>query len=147
MLKIDIYTDGACKGNPGVGGFGALLIFGQKQKELCGGDLHTTNQKMELLAAIKALQALKKPCIVNLYSDSKYLVQGMNEWLANWKKSNFKNNTIKNIELWRVLDDLNQYHQINWSWVKGHSSNAGNKRADELANLGVQQILEQNKCA
>lgn len=143
MSRIDIYTDGACKGNPGPGGWGALLVAGPHKKELCGGEQDTTNNRMELLAAIKALEALKKPSQVALHTDSQYVRKGMLEWIHNWKKKGWKtsaNKPVKNADLWQRLDALVTQHQIEWYWVKGHSGHPGNERADALANKGCEQI-------
>ena len=143
MSRIDIYTDGACKGNPGPGGWGALLVAGPHKKELCGGEQDTTNNRMELLAAIKALEALKKPSQVALHTDSQYVRKGMLEWINNWKKKGWKtsaNKPVKNADLWQRLDALVTQHQIEWYWVKGHSGHPGNERADALANKGCEQI-------
>ena len=140
---VYIYTDGACKGNPGPGGWGALLVAGPHKKELCGGEQDTTNNRMELLAAIKALEALKKPSQVALHTDSQYVRKGMLEWIHNWKKKGWKtsaNKPVKNADLWQRLDALVTQHQIEWYWVKGHSGHPGNERADALANKGCEQI-------
>lgn len=142
--RVDIWTDGACKGNPGPGGWGALLRQGSREKTLYGGEMDTTNNRMELLAVIKALQALKRPCIVALHTDSSYVQKGMTEWLANWKLRQWRTaakKPVKNADLWQILDELSKQHQISWHWVKGHAGDPGNERADELANLGVEQIL------
>lgn len=140
---VTIYTDGACKGNPGRGGWGAMLTFGEKKKELCGGEVDTTNNRMEMMAAIQALNALKRPCQVELYTDSTYLRKGVLEWMANWKRNGWKTaakKPVKNVDLWQQLDAVIQQHTINWHWVKGHSGDPGNERADELANLGIEKI-------
>lgn len=142
--RVDIWTDGACKGNPGPGGWGVLLCQGSREKTLYGGEMDTTNNRMELLAVIKALQALKRPCIVALHTDSSYVQKGMTEWLAGWKQRQWRTaakKPVKNADLWQILDDLAQQHQISWYWVRGHAGDPGNERADELANLGVEQIL------
>lgn len=141
---VTIYTDGACKGNPGPGGWGVYLIYKDKEKSLYGGEAETTNNRMELMAVIQALEALKRPCSIRLHSDSKYVLQGITEWIANWKKRGWKtsaNKPVKNEDLWRRLDEAIQRHQIQWVWVKGHAGEAGNERADALANQGVQQVL------
>lgn len=146
MYKITIYTDGACSGNPGVGGWGAILIYKDNKKELYGGNLHTTNNKMELTAVIEALKSLKKECEIDLYTDSKYVKDGITEWLYNWKKNNWKNSQKKDVlnkELWQELDSLQENHKINWYWVKGHADNELNNRADELARLGIKEIKKE----
>ena len=146
MYKITIYTDGACSGNPGVGGWGAILIYKDNKKELYGGNLHTTNNKMELTAGIEALKSLKKECEIDLYTDSKYVKDGITEWLYNWKKNNWKNSQKKDVlnkELWQELDILQSSHKINWYWVKGHADNELNNRADELARLGIKEIKKE----
>lgn len=142
--KIEIFTDGACKGNPGPGGWGAVLRLGPHEKKLFGGELGTTNNRMELTAAIQALAALKKPASVLLVTDSEYVMKGIREWMPNWKKRGWKTASkqpVKNADLWRELDALVQQHEIEWQWVKGHSGHPGNELADELANLGVEQVL------
>jgi ribonuclease HI len=148
MNKIIIYTDGACKGNPGPGGWGALLrSSGQVEKELFGGELLTTNNRMEMTAVIEALSALKRPCDVALYVDSKYVLQGMTEWLPGWKAKGWRTaakQPVKNVDLWQKLDALVNTvgHTIEWIWVKGHAGDPGNERADVLANLGVEIALK-----
>lgn len=146
MNEVVIYTDGACKGNPGPGGWGALLRSGTSEKELCGGEIGTTNNRMELLAVIEALSALKRPCTVALYLDSQYVRKGITEWIHGWKAKGWKtasNQPVKNVELWQRLDALvhGSGHRIAWHWVKGHSGDPGNERADALANRGVEQAL------
>ncbi|MDX8379021.1 MAG: ribonuclease HI [Gallionella sp.] len=144
--RIDIYTDGACKGNPGVGGWGALLRTKGKERELFGGEAHTTNNRMELMGAIAGLEALTRDCQVRLYTDSKYVHQGITTWLANWKRGGWKTASkkpVKNDDLWRRLDAIAVQHQIEWIWVKGHAGHPGNEHADELANKGVALIQEQ----
>ena len=146
MNQIEIYTDGACKGNPGPGGWGVLLRSGTTQKELYGGEPSTTNNRMELMAVIQALEALKRPCAVTLYLDSQYVLKGITEWMPGWKAKGWITSTkqpVKNVELWKRLDALvaGGGHQIEWRWVKGHSGDPGNERADELANKGVQRAL------
>jgi len=139
---VEIFTDGACKGNPGLGGWGALLSYQGKERELCGGELQTTNNRMELTSAIKALEALARPCRVRLHTDSKYVQQGISEWIVNWKKRGWKTadkKPVKNDDLWRQLDALTAQHQIEWLWVKGHAGHPGNERADALANRGCEQ--------
>lgn len=143
---VDIYTDGACKGNPGVGGWGALLRTKGVERELFGGERETTNNRMELMGAISALEALKRHCQVRLHTDSKYVMQGITEWIGNWKKRGWKTadkKPVKNEDLWRKLDALVVQHEIEWIWVKGHAGHEGNERADVLANRGVEMILEQ----
>ena len=146
MKQVEIYTDGACRGNPGPGGWGALLRSNGHEKELCGGALETTNQKMELLAAIKALESLKEPCQVELFTDSKYVKLGITEWIINWKTNGFKNakkKPVVNAELWIRLDAVASQHQINWQWVKGHAGHVDNERADALANQGLELKLSE----
>jgi ribonuclease HI len=138
--KVTIYTDGACSGNPGPGGWGAILQFGGKEKELMGGEAHTTNNRMELLAAISALEALKRPCAVALYTDSEYLRGGITGWINNWKKNGWRTKDkkpVKNIDLWQRLDAALGEHHIQWHWVKGHAGHAMNERADQLARDGL----------
>jgi len=138
--QVIIYTDGACKGNPGPGGWGVFMRYNNQEKELYGGERETTNNQMELMAAIIALETLTKPCQVVLHTDSKYVLQGITEWMVNWKKRGWKTaakKPVKNEELWRRLDSALQNHEINWVWVKGHSGDAGNDKADMLANKGV----------
>ena len=140
---IEIYTDGACRGNPGPGGWGALLIAGKHRKTMHGGDPETTNNRMELTAAIEALNALKGSSKVVLYTDSKYVMDGINEWMVNWKKRDWKTanrKPVKNKDLWIALDEANARHEIQWKWVKGHDGNPGNEKADELANLGIDEL-------
>lgn len=141
---VEIYTDGACKGNPGKGGWGALLSFKGVVKELYGGEMQTTNNRMELTAVIRALEALKRPGLqIHVYSDSRYVLTGIEEWLPAWKARAWKTSSRKpvlNQDLWQQLDQLNQQHQVVWHWVKGHSGNAGNERADELANRGIEEL-------
>ncbi len=140
---VIIYTDGACKGNPGPGGWGAYLQYKGKAKELYGGEAETTNNRMELMAAIQALEALKRPCPVKLNTDSKYVLQGITEWMNNWKKRDWKTASkkpVKNEDLWRRLDMAIQQHDIEWVWVKGHSGNPGNEKADRLANKGIESM-------
>ncbi|SHG06018.1 ribonuclease HI [Microbulbifer donghaiensis] len=142
MKQVTIYTDGACRGNPGPGGWGALLVYGDVKKELFGGETHTTNNRMELLAAIRALEALKQPCRVDLHTDSQYLRQGITSWINNWKKNGWKTankKPVKNADLWRALDDGIAGHEVHWHWVKGHAGHPGNERADQLANRGIDE--------
>lgn len=141
--SVEIFTDGACRGNPGPGGWGALLRYGDVEKTLHGGEQHTTNNRMELLAVIKALEALKKPCQISLYSDSKYVLGGITEWMENWKKRNWKTankKPVQNVELWQRLDALAVQHEIDWHWVKGHSGHRENEIADQLANQGIDEL-------
>jgi ribonuclease HI len=140
--QVTIYTDGACKGNPGPGGWGAWLSSGIHEKELSGGEPHTTNQRMELTAAIEALSALTKPCAVVLYTDSKYVLEGITSWINGWKRNGWKNSAkqpVKNADLWQRLDEAAARHVMEWRWVKGHSGDLGNERADALANAGAAQ--------
>ncbi len=137
---IEAFTDGACSGNPGPGGWGVWLRYGKHEKELCGGEAHSTNQRMELQAAIEALKALKKPSKITIYSDSKYVIQGITEWISGWKKRGWKNaakKDVSNQDLWQQLDKLNQHHQVTWQWIKGHAGHEGNERADALARQGI----------
>lgn len=140
---VEIYTDGACKGNPGIGGWGALLKYGKHKQEIFGGELNTTNNRMELLAVIRALESLKRRCRVHLHTDSQYVQKGISEWMASWKARNWKTankKPVKNIDLWQMLDQLALNHDIEWIWVRGHAGNDGNEQADALANRGVQSI-------
>lgn len=142
--SITIYTDGACRGNPGPGGWGAVLEYGDSQKHLYGGETETTNNRMELTAVIKALEALSRPCEIILISDSKYVLQGITEWIINWKKRGWRTANKKpvlNVDLWQQLDSLVPTHQIDWQWVKGHSGHPGNELADQLANQGTDEVL------
>ncbi len=137
--RVTIYTDGACKGNPGPGGWGALLVAGAREKELCGGEPMTTNNRMELTAVIRALEALRRASEVDLYTDSQYVKNGIETWIHAWKKNGWKTaerKPVKNVELWEELDALRARHSIRWHWVKGHSDHPGNTRADALANRG-----------
>ena len=137
---VVIYTDGACKGNPGPGGWGALLQYGDQEKELFGGERLTTNNRMELQAVIEALSALKRPSDVTLYTDSVYVRSGILQWIHNWKRNGWKTSDrkpVKNADLWQILDKARESHRVEWHWVKGHADNPGNQRADALANRGV----------
>ncbi|WP_245866819.1 ribonuclease HI [Serinibacter salmoneus] len=143
MSTVNIWTDGACKGNPGPGGWGALLVSGGSEKELWGGESATTNNRMELTAVIEALGALKRRCEVTLHVDSTYVMQGMTSWLAGWKRNGWRTASkqpVKNADLWRALDEQVQRHEVRWVWVKGHAGDAGNERADALANRGVAEL-------
>jgi len=137
---VVIYTDGACKGNPGPGGWGVFLKSGDNEKELCGGEAHTTNNRMELMAVIEALNALKRTCQVILYTDSNYVRQGITTWIHSWKAKGWKTadkKPVKNEDLWKALDEAAKRHKVDWRWVKGHAGDPGNERADMLANKGV----------
>lgn len=141
---IEAYTDGACKGNPGVGGWGVWLKYGQHEKCLCGGEPLTTNNRMELTAVIEALKAIKKSANVRIYTDSSYVQKGMTEWIGAWKARQWKTadkKPVKNEDLWKVLDALAQTHKVEWIWVKGHAGHEGNEKADALANQGVASVL------
>ena len=143
LPRIKMSTDGACKGNPGVGGWGALMRFGETEKRLFGAEAETTNNRMELMAVICSLEALTEPCSVSITTDSKYVLQGMTEWLANWKRRNWKTAAKKpvlNVDLWKRLDAAAGGHQIEWHWVKGHSGHRENEIADELANQGIEEL-------
>ena len=143
MKTVNIYTDGACRGNPGQGGWGVLIEYGDISKEYFGGEKNTTNNKMELKAAIEALKVLKEPCKVNLTTDSKYVMNGITSWIEGGKKNNWKNaakKPVKNKDLWVELDMLTNKHFISWNWVKGHAGHPGNEIADELANKGIDNI-------
>jgi ribonuclease HI len=143
MQEVTIYSDGACKGNPGPGGWGAVLVAGGHEKELFGGESPTTNNRMELTAVIEALRALKRPCIINIYTDSQYVQKGISEWIHGWKARGWKTaekKPVKNADLWQALDEATQPHQITWHWVRGHNGHPGNERADALANRGVASI-------
>ncbi|MBX9800047.1 MAG: ribonuclease HI [Burkholderiaceae bacterium] len=141
MDKIDIYSDGACKGNPGRGGWGALLVMGEHEKEIFGGELNTTNNRMELKAVIEALNLLTRPCEVVVHTDSQYVQKGISEWIQGWKARGWKTASkepVKNVDLWQELDAAQARHKIEWRWVRGHNGHAGNERADALANRGVE---------
>ncbi len=146
--RVEIFTDGACSGNPGIGGWGAILRYKDTQKELSGGELQTTNNRMELMAVIMALSALKTTCNISLYTDSQYVMNGITEWLAGWKangwKTSNKKQPVKNIDLWQQLDELVQKHEIRWIWVKGHNGHPENERCDTLARAEVEKIKSTN---
>ena len=147
LPHVVIHTDGACSGNPGPGGWGAILAFGDREKELKGGEALTTNNRMELMAAISALEAIKRRCSVDLHTDSQYLRNGVMSWMGTWKRNGWRTadkKPVKNEDLWRRLDALAEQHKIEWVWVKGHSGHDGNERADELANRGVEMMQEQS---
>ena len=140
LNEVVIYTDGACSGNPGPGGWGVLMQFGDHEKELKGGEPDTTNNRMEVLAAIEALEAWKRPCLVNLHTDSVYLRDGITKWIINWKRNGWRTaakKPVKNVDLWMRLEDAIERHQVNWHWVKGHAGNPGNEAADALARQGL----------
>jgi ribonuclease HI len=147
MSEVEVYTDGACRGNPGPGGWGALMLYGDHQREIHGGEPHTTNNRMELTAAIEALRTLRRPCQVHLYTDSEYLRRGITEWLPGWRQRGWKTagrKPVKNADLWMALEDAVGEHQIDWRWVKGHAGDPGNERADELANKGLDEALQRS---
>ena len=143
MKTVEIFTDGACRGNPGPGGWGALLRYGDNERSLCGGEHETTNNRMELMAVIKGLSALQRSCEVKVTSDSTYVLKGIQEWMPNWKKKGWKTASkkpVKNVDLWQQLDELVELHTIDWQWVKGHSGHAENEIADQLANRGIDEL-------
>lgn len=143
---VQIFTDGACKGNPGIGGWGALMQYNGQTRELYGGVKLTTNNRMELLAAIRALETLTRPCKIHLHTDSTYVQKGISEWIHLWKKQNWRTSNkkeVKNNDLWKQLDQLVQQHQIEWFWVRGHSGHDGNEQADKLANQGAESIIRE----
>jgi ribonuclease HI len=142
--KVEIYADGACRGNPGPGGWGALLLLGEHERELSGAEAQTTNNRMELTAVIRALEALKRPVSGRIYTDSKYVIQGITEWVGNWKARGWKTadkKPVKNQDLWETLDALANAHDLEWQWVKGHSGNVGNERVDDLANRAIDALM------
>lgn len=144
MDKVEIFTDGACKGNPGPGGWGAWLRTGDHEKEICGGEANTTNNRMELMAVIEALSTLTRPCDVVLHTDSQYVQKGISEWIHGWKKRGWKTaakEPVKNADLWQALDAAQARHQVEWRWVRGHNGHAGNERADQLANRGCASVM------
>ncbi|WP_263079292.1 ribonuclease HI [Endozoicomonas sp. Mp262] len=141
---VELYTDGACKGNPGPGGWGVLLRYGKAEKTLYGGEAMTTNNRMELMAAIEGLKALTRPCQVKLTTDSQYLRKGITQWMVNWKRKNWKTASgkpVKNQDLWVLLDEQNQKHQVEWCWVKGHAGHPDNEVADQLACRGAEEVV------
>ena len=143
MKAVYIYTDGACRGNPGPGGWGVVLRYGSNEKEMYGGEPETTNNRMELMAAIRGRETLTKPCQVVLTTDSRYVMDGITSWMANWKKRGWKTASkqpVKNVDLWQRLDAAAQPHTIDWQWVKGHSGHPENERADALANRGIDEL-------
>ncbi|MAA73927.1 MAG: ribonuclease HI [Salinisphaeraceae bacterium] len=143
MKSVIVHTDGACRGNPGPGGWGVRLEYRGQLRELSGGESRTTNNRMELMAAIVALETLKQRCAVDLFTDSAYVRNGINEWMANWKRNGWKTaqkKAVKNADLWQRLDQANQQHDVTWHWVKGHSGDAGNEAADRLANRGIDEL-------
>ena len=144
IVEVEIYTDGACRGNPGPGGWGAILIYGEHRKEIFGGVKQTTNNRMELMAVIRALEALKRPCRVILHTDSQYVQKGITQWIRDWKRRDWKTASrqdVKNVDLWQLLDQVNQVHEVQWRWIKGHAGHPENERADQLARQGVEQAL------
>ncbi len=144
-MKVEIHTDGACRGNPGPGGWGAILRAGNHEKEIYGAEAQTTNNRMELMAAIRALETLKRPCAVVLTTDSQYLRKGITEWLPDWKQRGWKTaakKPLKNVDLWQRLEQAALTHQIDWRWIKGHAGHPDNERADELANRAIDEMLE-----
>ena len=150
MSQVEIYTDGACRGNPGPGGWGAVLRYGSVDKEIYGGEAMTTNNRMELFAVIKALEALTRRCEVRLITDSQYVKNGITQWIANWKRNGWRTadrKPVKNQELWQRLDELASRHDIAWEWVKGHSGHAENERADQLANRGIDELADGGEAA
>jgi ribonuclease HI len=143
MKTVEIFTDGACRGNPGPGGWGALLRYGDNERTLCGGEHETTNNRMELMAVIQGLSALQRACEVTVTSDSTYVLKGIKEWMPNWKKRGWKTASkkpVKNVDLWQQLDQLVELHTIDWQWVKGHSGHTENEIADQLANRGIDEL-------
>lgn len=146
MQRVEIFTDGACSGNPGAGGWGVILRCRDVEKELSGAEKETTNNRMEMMAVINALKALKCPCNITLYTDSKYVMDGVNEWLPNWKKNGWKTankkTAVKNVDLWQVLDELLGQHEIRWVWVKGHNGHPENERVDTLAREAIKTLAD-----
>ena len=144
LTEIIVYADGGCRGNPGPGGWGVLLQSGAAEREMWGGEINTTNNRMELTAVIRALEALKRPSSVAIHTDSQYVQKGISQWIHNWKRNGWRTSdkkAVKNAELWQVLDQLSAQHTVRWIWVKGHAGNAGNERADRLANRGIDEVL------
>lgn len=140
MKSVEIFTDGACSGNPGPGGWGAILRYGSRERELSGGEAETTNNRMELTAAIEALNALKQPCRIDLYTDSSYVRDGIKKWIVNWKKAGWNTaarKPVKNVDLWQALDEARARHDVRWHWIRGHAGHPENERADELARLAM----------
>lgn len=147
---VEVFTDGACKGNPGPGGWGALLKYRGAERELWGGEANTTNNRMELMAAIQSLAALKRPCRIRLTTDSEYVMKGVTQWLANWKKRGWQTaarQPVKNADLWQELDAQVQRHEVEWRWVRGHTGHPENERADQLANRGVDEVRQVKQAA
>jgi ribonuclease HI len=147
MKEVTLFTDGACRGNPGPGGWGVLLRFGRHEKELYGGEFNTTNNRMELTAAIQGLSALKESCQVQVYTDSRYLRDGISEWLPGWKRRGWRTadrSPVKNADLWQALDTLCQQHRVTWHWVRAHAGHPENERADQLANRGLDDLLNKH---
>ena len=143
-VQVELFTDGACRGNPGPGGWGVLMRSGSHSKELCGGEAETTNNRMEMMAVIQGLAALQRPCRVRVTSDSTYVLKGVQEWMPNWKKRGWKTASkqpVKNVDLWQQLDELIGLHEIEWQWVKGHSGHVENELADQLANRGIDELV------
>ena len=148
VSNVHIYADGGCRGNPGPGGWGVLMQSGDKQKELCGGEAATTNNRMELTAVIEALSALTRPAVVQVHTDSQYVQKGISTWIHGWKRNGWRTadkKPVKNAELWQRLDALTESHEIKWIWVKGHAGHPGNERADALANRGIDELLATRK--
>lgn len=149
-MKVQIFSDGACKGNPGPGGWACLLRYGSVEKELKGAEAATTNNRMEMTAALRGLQALSRPCEVEVYSDSDYLCKGMREWLAGWKARGWKTAAkapVKNADLWQALDDACKPHEVSWHWVKGHNGHPENERVDALANVAIEEMMADERGA
>ena len=146
--QVEIFTDGACRGNPGPGGWGVILRLGPHEKELWGGEADTTNNRMELTAAIRGLEAMKRPIVATVYTDSQYVLKGISEWIHSWKRNGWKTSDkkpVKNADLWQVLDGLARQHKLQWVWVKGHAGHPENERADALANRGIDELKQGSK--